>query len=45
MLFDDAYSIWTEGIATQDEAAKMLRVSGRTMLRGGSAMRMAVWMP
>ena len=33
MLFEDAYSIWTEGSVTQEEAAKLLGVSDRTMRR------------
>ena len=33
MLFEDAYSIWTVGSVTQEEAARLLGVSDRTMRR------------
>ena len=33
MLFEDAYSIWTEGSVIQEDAAKLLGVSDRTMRR------------
>ena len=33
MLFEDAHSIWTEGSVTQEEAARLLGVSDRTMRR------------